>query len=211
MAKVREDEKLDKATMQRVISLLEQEKPITKKAACEILNISYNTSRLGKLIEEFKKREANSKVQRAKRRGTPLSDQELSIIAQDYLNGVAVSNLADTLYRSAEVIKKAILGMNIPLRHAEASYQNPYFIEDDAISEEYSKDDLVYSARYQCPALIEKQHTSADGYIYTIYLLGNEQCYATQPYWELADLTDLQKRLGLKIKAHEGLQPSYNP
>ena len=39
---MKSDEKLDKTTMLRIINLLEQDKPITKKAACEILNISYN-------------------------------------------------------------------------------------------------------------------------------------------------------------------------
>ena len=36
----RDHEKLDEANLNRVIELLEGEKPITKKVACEMLNIS---------------------------------------------------------------------------------------------------------------------------------------------------------------------------
>ena len=44
--KKKSHEKLDSANIQRVIDLLEQDEPITKKEACEMLNIRYNTTRL---------------------------------------------------------------------------------------------------------------------------------------------------------------------
>ena len=50
--KKQDHERLDDATIGRVVSLLGAEKPITKKAACETLNISYNTARLKKIIDE---------------------------------------------------------------------------------------------------------------------------------------------------------------
>ena len=46
-------EKLDEATLNRVSALLNQDNPITKKEACEMLNISYNTTRLGKILDDF--------------------------------------------------------------------------------------------------------------------------------------------------------------
>jgi len=52
--KAKEHENLSEANIKKVIELLEAEKPITKKEACEVLNISYNTTRLSKIIEEFK-------------------------------------------------------------------------------------------------------------------------------------------------------------
>jgi len=205
------EERLDKLSMQKVISLLEQEKPITKKAACEMLNISYNTTRLKKLIEEFKRKEENSKKRRTKLRGKPITTDELSIIASEYLSGTAISVISDFIYRPATLIKESIKDLNIPIRHAEASYHNPYLIEDGAVSEEYEKDDLVYAARYQCAALVEKKYSNEDGNYYKIYLLGNEQQYAMQPYWELADLTRVHKELKVVIKPQEGLAPAINP
>ncbi len=54
--KAKDHEKLDDATIERVMALLNDEKPITKKAACEILNISYNTTRLGAIIDGYLER-----------------------------------------------------------------------------------------------------------------------------------------------------------
>lgn len=210
----KEQENLDKANMVRVITALEQEKPITKKVACEILNITYNTPRLKKLIDEFKIREEGIKKQRARLRGTPLTTDELKSIAESYLNEEPISSISDMLYRPVALIKKAVKELNIPIREVDASYQNPCLIEDYAISENYEKGDLVYAARYQRAALIERKHKSTEsteGPVYTIYLLGKDQCYATQPYWELADLTRLQKELDIKLVPIEGMLPSYNP
>lgn len=49
--KVKEGEKLTPSNIEKVIGLLEIEKPISKKDACELLNISYNTTRLARIIE----------------------------------------------------------------------------------------------------------------------------------------------------------------
>jgi len=204
-------EKLDKTNMLRVIDLLNQEKSITKKAACEILNISYNTTRLKKLIDEFVKKEENTKRIRAKLKGTPLTSKEIQLIVEEYLAETPVSAISEMTFRSVALINKAVRELNIPLRKTDASYNNPFFIEDDAISEMYEKDDLVYAARYQCPALIEKKHSHKEGPVYTIYLLGKEQCYACQPYWELADLRKIQQTLGIKLTPRSGMLPSYNP
>ena len=125
MARVREGERLEKPNMQKVIDLLEGEKPITKKAACEILNISYNTTRLNKLLQDFKDDEENRKQRRAKLRGKPITDDELKVIAQEYLNGAAISAISEFIYRSSALIKAAVKSLNIPLRQADASYSNP--------------------------------------------------------------------------------------
>ena len=50
--KAKAHEKLDGANVQKVINLLGTDEPITKKEACEILNIRYNTTRLQRIIEE---------------------------------------------------------------------------------------------------------------------------------------------------------------
>lgn len=207
----REDENLSKPNMLKVIKLLEQEKPITKKEACERLNISYNTTRLKKLIEEFKTKEENSKKRRAKLRGKPLTSDEYGLIAQEYLNGESLAGISELIYRPVTLIKKAIEELGIPERNADHSYHNPPLLEDHSIREDYKKDDLVYSARYCEAALIDNKLDGPDGPIYGIYVLGNYQCCAVQPFWELADLTRLQEEFGIKISASPGIPPSYNP
>ena len=47
-------EKLDDTTRQKVWELLNSDNPITKKEACEILNITYNTTRLNRILEDHR-------------------------------------------------------------------------------------------------------------------------------------------------------------
>ena len=46
-------ENLTNDNISRVISFLRQDSPITKKEACELLNIRYNTTRLQNIIDDF--------------------------------------------------------------------------------------------------------------------------------------------------------------
>ena len=46
-------ENLTDDNISRVISFLRQDNPITKKEACELLNIRYNTTRLQNIIDDF--------------------------------------------------------------------------------------------------------------------------------------------------------------
>ena len=46
-------EKLDDANLQRVLDHLNADQPITKKEACSMLNITYNTTRLNSIMTDF--------------------------------------------------------------------------------------------------------------------------------------------------------------
>ena len=72
--KKRDHEKLTDSNIKHVISLLESEKPITKKEACAILNISYNTTRLNTIIEDFKDRKETEEKRKAERKGKAAQD-----------------------------------------------------------------------------------------------------------------------------------------
>ena len=52
MIRSKSGEKLSFDNIERVIQQLEQDNPVTKKEACEILNIRYNTTRLQKIIDD---------------------------------------------------------------------------------------------------------------------------------------------------------------
>ena len=67
--KKRAYENLSAANIQKVIELLRQEKPITKKEACEVLSISYNTTRLNKIIAEFEERQEYVAKRKATNKG----------------------------------------------------------------------------------------------------------------------------------------------
>ena len=185
----KEGEDLSEATIEKVINLLNQEKPITKKEACEILNISYNTTRLNRIIEEYKELLEYRTRRRKELRNAPLTDQDISEILSTYLETGNLTEIAESTFRSTSVIKGVLEKYNIPLRSTEYDYFNPPLLDDTSIQNDYTKDDLVYSARYTHPAKERKQNKHDD---YRNRLLADLQ-YALQPYWELGDLREVQK------------------
>jgi len=198
MARIRkkEGEHLSEQNIERVISFLEQEKPITKKEACEILNISYNTTRLNKIIEEYKSNIKQRAELRKRFRNKPLEKDDLKLIISSYLEGVSLVDIADNIFRSIALIKRTLVKYNIPLRNANIDYWHPVEVPIDAMLDDYIKDDLVYSARYNQPASISKKIKEG---IYRIWLYKDHQ-YALQPYYELSDLRPIQKELGVVVE-----------
>ena len=97
--KSKKHEKLDEANIQRVIGHLESDTPITKKEACEMLNISYNTTRLSKIIEEHIET-MNFRARRKElNKGKRATDMEIRQTVQRYLSGEPVSDIAKSLYK----------------------------------------------------------------------------------------------------------------
>jgi hypothetical protein len=194
--KKREYEKLDDATIGRVVSLLEGENPITKKVACETLNISYNTSRLAKIIQEYKDKLEFRKIRFSQNKGKPFSDLEIQELVADYLNGSSIASIADSLYRSNHTIKKKIRDLNLPERTVGATYQNPDIIPDEAVAETFEIGELVWSARYGAVAEIRAGSEWYQGEIYSIWVFGKHNEFAYQPWWELGKL-DIVSKLGI--------------
>ena len=196
--KAKEGENLDPKTIEEVITKLED--GCTKKEACKILNISYNTTRLASIIEEYEEKKAYSKAQRARKRKLAISKDEEKEVVSDYLSGDSLIEISNSIFRSIAVVKRILAKYNVPERSSEYNYMNPVFIEDT--KEEYKEGDLVFAARYNVPAkIVKKLQLDRDhGNIYRIWLYGNEQQYALQPYYELGDLTKLQTELGIDIK-----------
>jgi hypothetical protein len=196
---IRKREGEDFSNIEKVIELLNQDKPITKKAACELLNISYNTTRLQKIIDEHIEQKEYNARRRKELRNKPLSKEDISEIISSYLENGNISEIVDYTFRSAGVIKRTLEKYHIPLRNSKNTYHNPINLESDSISDNYNKDDLVYSARYDQAALISKKiKEDAVGGIYKLWLTKDCQ-YALQPFFELSDLRRLQKELGVQI------------
>lgn len=198
MARIRKKagENLSEQNVERVNSLLEQDKPITKKEACEILNISYNTTRLNKILDEYKADIKQRVELRKKFRNKPLELEDKKLIISSYLEGVSLVDIANNIFRSIALIKRVLIKYNIPLRDAGIDYWNPIEVPIDAMLDNYVKDDLVYSARYNQPASICKKIKEG---MYRIWLYKDHQ-YAYQPYYELSDLRPIQKELGIVIE-----------
>lgn len=203
-----DDELLDAASIERVIKLLEPTdgtKPITKKEACEILKIAYNTTRLGKLIEDYKAKKERNEQRRKALRGKPASPDEVKHAISEYLKGVSVKEIADFLYRGSTFVESILDSHGVPRRARSQNYEAPELVPESAMADKFTPGEIVYSMRYDSTARIEAFFDSADsskypkGRIYRIWLLSEKwnQC-AYQPVWELASLKHL-KELGVAL------------
>ena len=193
-----ESENLTDANLEKVSKLLAAEKPITKKAACEMLSISYNTARLDKLLTEYHERKAYVKSQRAKKRYTPASPQEVDFVVSSYLEGAPINKISDQLFRPASFVTNTLERVGCPKRLTGHDYWKPELIPEVACRTEFAEGEKVWSARYNSMALVEHRLPNQPD-VYRIWLLAEEwQQKAYQPYWELASLDHL-KQQGIKI------------
>jgi hypothetical protein len=186
-----------------VVASLDQEEPISKKEACALLNIAYNTKRLENIIESWKQEREVRKQMRASLRGKPTTKDEEKEIVSSYLRGDSVADIEKYTYRSKDVVEKVVHKYNVPKRtRGVYTYANPPMIPDDGITDDYNVGDLVFSARYNTPATVEAilKKDSEHGTIYKLWLHGDYAKFAFQPYYELGDLREAQTTLGIKIE-----------
>lgn len=199
-----EEEKMTPANITRVISLLEPEAgvaPITKKLACELLGMAYNTTRLGNIIQQFKDKQERDKKHRAAKRGKPAQPDEIVYAIQEYLNGETLDAISKSLFRSSAFIKTILDSHSVPIRAASHDYFKPMLIPDGAVRDRFSVGEIVYSARYDSTARIdaERELSVEHGWVYRLWLLADkwkQSCY--QPASELASLAHL-KELGVRV------------
>lgn len=152
--KIKEHEKLTPANIERVISLMNASPPITKKAACEILNIAYNTTRLAKIIEEYQVEKAYTAERRAKNRGKPASDHEIQVVVEQYLGGDGVTEIAGRLYRPTSFVSDIIERIGVPTRPTGDLRYVEALIPEECVAEEFEVGQIVWSAKYHAPAKV---------------------------------------------------------
>jgi hypothetical protein len=199
-----ETELMTPANISRVIRLLEPTeegvKPITKKDACQILGMAYNTTRLGTIIEDFKKARARDAERRAALRGKPATLEDVVYIITEYLNGEPVDYISKRTYRSPTFIKRILEDNAVPIRVPGATYFSPELIPDGAVRDRFKIGEIVYSARYDSLARIDTEtKTEKYGYIYRVWLMADKWLQAAnQEAYELASLQHLRE-LGVRI------------
>jgi hypothetical protein len=199
-----EEELMTDANIARVIRLLEPteegKKPITKKDACAILGMSYNTTRLGTIIEEYKQKQIRTAQRKSQLRGKPATQEEKVYIISEYLNGETVDAISKMTYRSSKFIKDVLETNAVPIRVPGSSYFDPQLIPDGAIRDRFKVGEVVYSSRYDSTARIDaEQKTDKHGFVYRIWLLSEK--WQQNAYQEAAELASLEhlRELGVKI------------
>lgn len=179
--KAKEHENLTEANIKKVIELLSAEKPISKKEACEILNISYNTTRLAKIIEEYKEGEAELQRRRAANRGKPASPYEIQAVIEGYLDGDSVADIAKRIYRSPTFVKEVIDGVGVPQKVVGADYRYPGIIPEQCAREEFEPGQIVWHARRHCMAIVLEQKHNVKNKEFNYY-----QVYVIEPIEEIS-------------------------
>lgn len=189
--KVNDDERLDDASIERCIKYLSEPKA-TKKIACQILNIAYNTARLDKLLEQHKQKQENDARRRAEKRGKPATQEEIGFIISEYLDGADITSISKSLFRGTAFVNSVLDRYAVPRRNSSQDYFRPQLIPEEAMRERFSIGEKVWSARYDVLADVEKELLQKGQYVYRLYLRGNQNMYAYQPASELASLEKLR-------------------
>jgi len=197
-----EDERLDDAHMERVIAMLEPKegKPCTKKDACQVLGIAYNTTRLASLIEKYKEKQAYDAKRRSELRGKPATQEEINFIIQEYLEGTTVDAISKSTFRGSSFIKTILERFAVPIRASSQDYFKPELIPEGAVRDRFAIGEVVYSARYDSIARIDSEsEDSRYGFVYRIWLLADKwRMNAYQEAYELASLQHLRD-MGVRI------------
>ena len=162
--KKKSHEKLTAQNIQHVISLLNptssQKKPITKREACSILNISYNTTRLDKIIQDYHEQKEYRSRRVSQNRGRPARPDEIQDIVKEYLSGENVSNIAKGLYRSPAFVKSLLEKIGVPQRPTKVEgRKQEYYLPEQCVADDFEKGEIVWSATHHAPAVIDKKLT----------------------------------------------------
>ena len=157
------EEKLSEANINKVIELLAAEKPITKKEACEILHIAYNTTRLSKIIADHNETLEHRARRKAQNKGKGVTEQEKRTIVKYYLEGSNVSDIAKALYRSPAFIKAVIERMGVPQKLPDTDYQGirESMIPESCVAEEFEPNERVWSSQGNCIAVVKREVTKS--------------------------------------------------
>lgn len=152
--RVKDHEKLDESSIRKVIGLLNASPPISKKEACSILNIAYNTTRLAKILEDFTERQALIKRRKDAKRGKAADKDEIREVISDYLSGEGITNIAKRQYRSTAFIENLIEQIGLPEIRYKKDRRGASLLPEQCIAESFEKGEIAWSATEDVPVQI---------------------------------------------------------
>ncbi len=165
--KKKDYENLSNQNIEKVIALLNPNssapastKAITKKEACDILNIAYNTTRLQKIIEDYNDRKTYTKKRKASLRGRPASDAEIAEACENYLTGDTITDISKSLFRSPAFIRAILERVGVPQRPTGREERlTSHFYPDECLADEYVAGEIAWSASYHAAVEIKAKLT----------------------------------------------------
>lgn len=114
-----------------------------------MLNISYNTTRLDRIIEDYLETAAYVSKRKSMNRGKAASNTEISEAVMGYLQGMTISDIAKSLYRSPSFVKNLIERVGVPQRLTSKEQAGEVdYLPDECVSDSFEVGEIVWSARY---------------------------------------------------------------
>ncbi len=162
--KKKDYENLTATNIEKVKALLNpgsaSEKPITKKQACDILNIAYNTARLQKIIEDYDERKEYTKKRKAGLRGRPAMREEIAEACESYLMGDTISSISKSLFRSPSFVRAVLERVGVPQRPSGKEERvGSHYYPDECLSDDYADGEIAWSATYHAAVVVKGRLT----------------------------------------------------
>ena len=183
--RTKKHENLTQANITKVIELLnptDGSKPITKKEACGILNIAYNTTRLGNIIAEHLEMVEFRARRKAQNKGKAATKKEITDAVAGYLEGMTVADIAKSLYRSPAFVKGIIERIGVPQKLAHTDYEGRRnaLLPDQCMADEFEEGERVWAIRQNYPAIVQRElkpeQAEERGYkLYLVYTIEAQQ------------------------------------
>lgn len=187
--KKKDHENLSDTNIRKVIELLNGQAPISKKEACSILNIAYNTTRLQRIIDDFEETQAYRSKRKLQNKGKAATKDEVADAVTRFLSGEPISEIASGLYRSSGFVKAIIERVGVPQKQ-EGAYD---YLPEECVAEDFAIGEIVWSAKYHGPAIIRAElsvdyQAERPGYRDVNY----EKKYGTKAYniWVIEKIDD---------------------
>ena len=150
--KAKSHERLEPANVKKVIGLLEQDEAITKKEACEILNIRYNTTRLQRIIEDYNEVWEYREKRKSQNKGKGATRDEIKSIIEYYLDGDNISEIATRTYRSNAFVKAVLERVGVPEKLSKEAHSKCYrhkyqMLPEECVRDKFEDGELVWSVK----------------------------------------------------------------
>ena len=196
--KKKDYENLTATNIEKVISQLNKDQPISKKEACAILNIAYNTARLQRIIDDYEDKKLYREKRKAQNRGRAATSGEISEAVEQFLGGASIAEIAKGMYRSSGFVKAIIQRVGVP----QKTDQPVDYLPEQCVAEDFSEGELVWSAKYSAPAIVEHElsvdyQAERPGFVDTNYERKySSKCYAIYVIQKVRDDMDVWANVG---------------
>jgi hypothetical protein len=209
----KKQERLEEDNLNRVQEALANSTPITKKEACEMLNISYNTTRLSRIMEDHSETLRYRATRKSQLKGTKATDLEIKQTIEWYLDERPISDIAKAMYRSSTFVKNIINRVGVPEKRPKTEQRGSGYLPEECVSNTFEPGEKVWYTRKDLPARVIKEFRNDTNYedkygskcyqIYVIELTDFESpyfgfikeggYYATALAYDLGSLKHLEK------------------